>query len=549
MFFFRITRPILLIFCCGFTYAESTGKTPGLQQLQLSTSPWHLDTGIRYWLGDNKFAWDLYNIAGDELVSRITYQGVTTNSAEGFWRLQHQNGIFFKGYVGAGSNLNGESIDEDFLPTTTPYSRTISEQKQGRLSYFSFDLGYTLYEQAHYKLSPFIGYHYWFTHYNSFGCKQTASNPSCLIFSYPTTIDTLNDQAAWNALRLGLNGEVQLLDNLTFVVDAAYTYAYLLANDYHNLRPDIRGEFFEGTGNGLQLDMVFDWLATPNLSMGLGARLWTIKTKGHSHFEETASEGRAQHTDTKQTNIGLLVQSNYRFEDTKKSLSSTDKDGLITGSEHWSGLFLGANLGYGTSFNNVSVLPFESTPLSLVDVSPFLIHLQSSGFLGGGQVGYNWIRNKILLGVESDINYASVGGTNSITFTPTLYQVNSSVTQALNWFGTVRGRLGRVASDTLLPYLTAGLLFSNTEISYTQTVLFLNQPILQTNNSHTETNLNWVAGAGLEYAVSDHFSYKLEYLYLDLGDLTLNSTYYALDSKFASNMIRLGINYHPALQH
>jgi opacity protein-like surface antigen len=546
VFFFRLTSSILFLFCCSFTYAKSSDKTPLPQQLQLSTSPWYLDTGIRYWLGDSKFAWNLYNIAGDELVSRITYQGVTTNSAEGFWRLQHQNGIFFKGYVGAGSNLNGESIDEDFLPSTTPYSRTVSEQKQGRLNYFSFDLGYTLYEQAHYKLSPFIGYHYWFTRYNSFGCRQTASNPSCLIFSYPTTTDTLNDQAAWNSLRLGLNGEVHLLDNLNFVVDAAYTYAYLLANDYHNLRPDIRGEFFEGTGNGLQLDMVLDWLATSNLSMGIGARLWTVQTKGHSHFEETASEGRAQHTDTKQTNVGLLVQSQYRFEDTNKSFMSIDKDGLSNGSQHWNGLFFGANLGYGMSFNNVSVLPFESTPVSLVSVSPFLIHLQSSGFLGGGQVGYNWTDNNILWGIESDINYASIGGTNSITFTPTLYQANSSVTQALNWFGTVRGRLGRVASDTLLPYLTAGLSFANTELTYAQTVLLLNEPILQTNNRHTETNLNWVAGAGLEYAVSNHFSYKLEYLYLDLGDLTLNTTYYALDSKFASNMIRLGVNYHPA---
>jgi len=545
MFFLRIVTSIVLLFVSSFTYAQSNQPTPPTQETQQLTSPWFLDTGIRYWLGEGDFKWNLYNIKGDELLSRLTYQDVTTNTAEGFWKLGHQNGVFFKGYVGAGSNMGGEFIDEDFPPALDVYSRTKSDQKFGRLNYFSVDLGYDLYQHERYKISPFLGYHYWLTHYNALGCNQTAENSDiCTTFVFSNATDILNDNAIWNSLRLGVNGEVQLLDNLNFVFDAAYIYAYLLGHDVHNLRSDIRGEFFEGKGDGFQLDMAFNWLATSNLSLGVGARWWNVQTEGYAHFEELSVQGRPQYIDTTQNNYGLIVQSQYRFDDSKQGFMFTDKDHLNNNPEHWNGLFVGANLGYGMYPNNVSVIPFESTPEGIASLSPLLIHLQSSGFLGGGQVGYNWTHNNLLWGIESDIDYATVGGTNSITFTPLPYLVNNSVTQQLNWFGTVRGKLGKVVSNTLLPYVTAGVSFANTELSYAQEASYFNQPILQNTNNSTQTMLNWVAGAGLEYAVSDHVRYKLEYLYLDLGNLGLDTDYYALNSDFASNVVRLGINYH-----
>ena len=86
MFFLRIVTSIVVLFFCSFTYAQSNQPTPPTQETQQLTSPWSLDTGIRYWLGEGDFKWNLYNIVGDELLSRLTYQGVTTNTAEGFWR-------------------------------------------------------------------------------------------------------------------------------------------------------------------------------------------------------------------------------------------------------------------------------------------------------------------------------------------------------------------------------------------------------------------------------------------------------------------------------
>ena len=103
MFFLKRLCPIFFLFYCEFTHAENNEPKTPTQHIQSSTSLWYLDTGIRYWLGQSNFKWNLYDKVGEKLLSRLTYQDVTTNSAEGFWRLTHQGGVFFKGYVGAGS--------------------------------------------------------------------------------------------------------------------------------------------------------------------------------------------------------------------------------------------------------------------------------------------------------------------------------------------------------------------------------------------------------------------------------------------------------------
>ncbi len=538
MLHFRITASIVLFFICRVACAE---ETPSLiQPSKIQTSPWYLETGIRYWLGEGKYKQNLYDLSGSVLLSRLTYQDVTTHTAEGFWKLNHQNGVFFKGYIGGGSNTAGAFIDEDFPPALTVYSRTKSDQNDGRLNYFSVDLGYDLYQGEHYKISPFLGYHYWLTHYNGFGLTQTANIAANDSPQISNATDTLNYNTSWNSLRLGLNGEVQLSDRLNFVVDAAYIHAYLSERDFHNLRPDIRGMLDEGEGDGFQFDMAFNWLATPNLSMGIGARAWHVKAEGYSHFEETAAEGHPQYLDVTQNNYGLILQSQYRFDDSKNHLALIDKDGFNSNFKSWKGWFMGANIGYGMYPNNVYSLPFESTPDIIIENSPLLIHLQTSGFLGGGQVGYNWEQDSWVWGIESDINYASIAGTNSITYDNVLF-FNDSVTQRLNWFGTVRAKIGKTSPhSTLLPYLTAGISFSNTELTHAQII----GSEFQETVTDKKTATHWVAGAGLEYAVSDHLSYKLEYLYLNLETPTLDTTYYNVSSNFASNVLRLGVNYY-----
>src|SRR3990167_3417347 len=208
LLFFKIIGLFFLSFFSSFICAE---KSIFFQASEPMASPWFLETGIRYWLGEGKFKFNLYDSHGSTLLSRLTYQNVITQFSEGFWRLNHQSGVFFKGYIGGGTNINGELLDEDFPPALSIYSRTKSQQAYGRLQDLNVDFGYDFYQNHTVKISPFIGYHYWFTHYSALGCQQVANNPDiCTSTPFPYTVDVLNDSAAWHALRLGINAVIQL---------------------------------------------------------------------------------------------------------------------------------------------------------------------------------------------------------------------------------------------------------------------------------------------------------------------------------------------------
>ncbi|MDP3560574.1 MAG: outer membrane beta-barrel protein [Legionellaceae bacterium] len=510
-------------------------------------SPWDVDFGMRYWLGSGKYKMTLMG-DNNELVSRLTYGGFTSNAAEGFWSLNNTNGVFLKGYFGGGSNANGQLIDKDFPPGII-YSRTASNQENGTLNYFSMDLGYNLLAKDKWQMGAFAGYHYWLEHYNSFGCTQTVNGTVCAT-PIPTSVDVLNDNLTWNALRLGLNGTADITDDLNVVVDAAYTHSYLSANDFHNLRPSIRGIFEDGIGNGVQLDTTLNWEVSERLKLGVGGRWWHVSTNGFAHFDQTSGGGDPQPINLKQDVYGLLLQTNYTFGDDPVSPPLLWKDSPAPLTPfNWQGIYLGANVGYGMYPNNVSIYPNSATAIGLAESTPTLLNVQSSGFLGGGQLGYNWQINRLILGIESDLDYAHVSGANSVL------QANpqplvTTISKNIGWLATIRGRIGKLASDSMLAYVTAGPAFGRTQLAFDQRVVEVScaSGACATGNQH-QTNTGWTVGGGIEYAVTKRATYKAEYLYANLGNNTLNTNLnslgsnYIAKSSFNSNIIRLGVNY------
>lgn len=112
------------------------------------------------------------------------------------------------------------------------------------------------------------------------------------------------------------------------------------------------------------------------------------------------------------------------------------------------------------------------------------LSIDSNGFIGGGQVGYNFQFNQLVLGVEGDISFTD-------------WHENDA-------FGTVRGRLG-YAWGRVLPYATAGLAVVDSEAG-------------------------WTAGGGVELAVSDNVSLRGEYLHFNVADID-------------GDIVRAGINF------
>ena len=162
----------------------------------------------------------------------------------------------------------------------------------------------------------------------------------------------------------------------------------------------------------------------------------------------------------------------------------------------WAGPYLGGNFGYAWgSVDNAWAKP--------------------SGFIGGLQAGYNWQRGPWVFGVEGDIQGSSADDTFAA------WKFSNP------WFGTVRGRVG-YAFGNVLVYGTLGLAVGGGRVELGGA-------------SESRTHTGWTAGAGMEVALTNAWSARVEYLYVDLSD----RPYGLIGSNhgFESSLFRIGVNY------
>jgi outer membrane immunogenic protein len=128
----------------------------------------------------------------------------------------------------------------------------------------------------------------------------------------------------------------------------------------------------------------------------------------------------------------------------------------------------------------------------------------------------------------------------------------------LDWFGTVRGRLGATVTPETMAYLTGGLALA--EIKTAGIVAGFSLFDSSGNPNITpvgfgfydhRTKAGWTAGAGIETHLSGNLTGKIEYLYLDFGSVStstsnpLNATPVAvnLESRVTDHIVRVGLNY------
>jgi outer membrane immunogenic protein len=178
----------------------------------------------------------------------------------------------------------------------------------------------------------------------------------------------------------------------------------------------------------------------------------------------------------------------------------------------WTGFYIGGNGGYGFGRSKWDGLP------ATFDVK---------GALAGGQVGYNWQFGQIVWGVEGDGDWTHLRGqANAASCNTTLCQTRN------DFLSTGRGRVG-LAMDRLLTYATGGVAVGNIKATDS------------TSTGVDKTRTGWTAGGGLEYSLTQNWSVKAEYLWVDLGKETC-STACGLPSNnvgLTSNVVRGGINY------
>ena len=155
-------------------------------------------------------------------------------------------------------------------------------------------------------------------------------------------------------------------------------------------------------------------------------------------------------------------------------------------------------------------------------------------FSGGAQLGFNYQFNpSFLVGLEADIqgvagssvNTSFAGVAADPLGTATTMQTTGQFQGSLDYVGTVRGRAGYLVTPTLLIYGTAGLAYANANMSASYATIDLAGIYGPgfASSSYSDTRVGWTAGGGVEWMFLPNWSAKLEYLYYDLGTVTLNS--------------------------
>jgi outer membrane immunogenic protein len=200
---------------------------------------------------------------------------------------------------------------------------------------------------------------------------------------------------------------------------------------------------------------------------------------------------------------------------------------------NWSGLYIGAHVGYGWSdfdFREPSAtfsVPGFVLPDAGVVTLPFLLarSYEGDGVLGGGQVGVNAQFGSLVLGVEADISSTGIDGKFRSTSGPIpfagvggigagIITTSEGVGNELDWLATVRGRIGW-AFDQWLVYGTGGVAFARVE-SEADIAIFNGPQSLILTTSGDKTHTGWAAGVGVESMITPNLSAKLEYLYAEL---------------------------------
>jgi outer membrane immunogenic protein len=227
---------------------------------------------------------------------------------------------------------------------------------------------------------------------------------------------------------------------------------------------------------------------------------------------------------------------------------------------NWTGLYGGVSAGGSWSSAQSDIACTGNSIICTAGIAggTFVTQATTSldGFVGGGQVGYNYKTGYWLLGVEADFSGSTVRGSTMIATTaPQLPPatgvdpVTTTLSQDLDWIGTVRGRLG-FAGGNWLVYGTGGLAYGHTSFDYA----FVNQaaPDNYATASGSTTKIGWTVGGGVEYAFG-WATVKTEYLYYDLGTEHLIAQamsggsalpiFQEPDFEMSGHIVRAGINF------
>jgi outer membrane immunogenic protein len=211
----------------------------------------------------------------------------------------------------------------------------------------------------------------------------------------------------------------------------------------------------------------------------------------------------------------------------------------------WSGLYIGGNVGLSVA-RNPTTAPITD-PLGAGPLQNSQVYLSPSGFVGGGQIGFNWqAAPNVVWGVEADFQGSGQKDTKTCLDAcepPAGGSLLEPITQKIPWFGTLRARLGLSNGPTLF-YATGG--WASGKV--TTDIVLAEPPAGTVAGSFSQTKSGWVVGGGIESRLWGNWTGKLEYLYMDLGTVSgstpsAGGNIAGFSSDVRDHIVRVGLNY------
>lgn len=172
----------------------------------------------------------------------------------------------------------------------------------------------------------------------------------------------------------------------------------------------------------------------------------------------------------------------------------------------WAGPYVGLQLGYG----------FSGT--SSVDLLPGDLDIDTDGFIGGAFAGYQWQNGNWVYGLEGDLNYNGLEGSDAG------FESESSID------GSIRARLGYAVTPSVLLYATAGGAAQSLELR-------------DAAGSDENTMLGWTAGVGTDVKFTEQVFGRVEYRYSDYGSEEFNTGLIDRDVNSSDHRVMFGLGY------